>query len=92
MAWDSDLRFVQCGVVSHIAHVRSAVRAKLAFNWGALPDSTAVEEGLGKLWSSQIHDRCEASWIEAGAAYEESVDLRLRNEALRIVRPDAAAV
>jgi uncharacterized membrane protein YoaK (UPF0700 family) len=31
VAWDSDLRFVQCGVVSLIAHVRPAVRTKLAF-------------------------------------------------------------
>jgi len=35
LAWDSDLRLVQCGVVSLIAHVRSAVRAKLAFQLGS---------------------------------------------------------
>src|SRR6266478_5525499 len=34
VAGDSDLRVVQCGIVSLIAHVRSAVRTKLAFQLG----------------------------------------------------------
>jgi hypothetical protein len=36
VAWDSDLRLVQCGVVSLIAHVRSAVRARVASQPGEL--------------------------------------------------------
>lgn len=41
---------------------------------------------------SKIHEGCEADRIETGAAYEESVDLMLRFETLRIVRLDTAAV
>lgn len=41
---------------------------------------------------SEIDKRRETDWIEAGAAYEESVDLRLRHETLRVVRFDAATV
>jgi len=35
VAWDGDLRLVQCGIVSLIAYVRSAVSAKLAFQLGS---------------------------------------------------------
>jgi hypothetical protein len=36
--------------------------------------------------SSSVDDRCEADRVEAGPAYQESVDLRLRPEPLRIER------
>src|SRR5258708_2594291 len=42
--------------------------------------------------SSSVDDRCEANRVEAGPAYQESVDLRLRPNPLRIFRFAAAAV
>src|SRR5215469_6430552 len=42
--------------------------------------------------SSEIHDGCEAYGIEAGAADEESIGLRLGHKSLRSVGIDAAAV
>jgi DNA-binding NtrC family response regulator len=36
--------------------------------------------------SSSVVDRCEANRVEAGPAHQESVDLRLRSEPLRIER------
>ena len=40
----------------------------------------------------KVHDRRKTDRIEAGAAYEKSVDLWLRHETLRILGLDAAAV
>ena len=41
---------------------------------------------------SEVHKSCEADRIETGASDEESVDLRLRQESLRILGFYAAAV
>jgi hypothetical protein len=41
---------------------------------------------------SNVHDGCEADRIQAGASYQESVNLRLRHETLGIVRLDAATI
>src|SRR5579872_2090022 len=40
------------------------------------------------IYISKIHEGCEADRIEARSAYEESVDLGLGHETLRIVRLD----
>jgi hypothetical protein len=39
---------------------------------------------------SKIRDRCESDWIEAGAAYKQPVDFRLRHETLCIFWLDTA--
>ena len=46
---------------------------------------------IRSIYISKIHESCEADRIEA-AAHEESGDLMLRHETLRIVRLDAAAI
>ncbi len=50
------------------------------------------DSGERAIQISKINDGCEADRIETRAAYEKSVNLRLRHEDLRIVGFDAAAV